>query len=467
MTIKNLLAILTLSFFTIQIQQQLTKMSKEPFNKTILNPNETLTRGELENLQLRHLRDCVRRLADVPFYKQKFAEHGVNHESIRSLNDISRLPLTTKADLRNGYPLGFLAVPREVVARFHGSSGTTGKPTIVAYTPDDLKLWSELCARFLVSGGLQSRHTVQIAFGYGLFTGGFGLHYGVERVGAAVIPAAAGNTRRQLMLMQDMQTDVLVCTPSYALTIADVLRNDNIDPASLTLKYAHLGGETWTEQMRETIESSLGILAFNNYGLSEVIGPGVSGECIERTGMHIQEDHFLVECLDPETLKPVPNGKPGELVITAMTKQAMPILRYRTRDIAVLYDDECPCGRTTRRMSRVIGRSDDMMIIRGVNVFPSQIEEALLRVEGAAPHYQIELTRPGTLDEVRVKVEVVPEKFSDKLADMASLKRRIEQEVTTITGLHITIDLLPPKSIDRFEGKAKRVIDLRGMKVEV
>ena len=441
-------------------------MLKEPFHHRIWSPFESLPRAEMQALQLDRLRDCVRRLVDVPFYKQKFHETGVGPESLRSLDDITRFPMTTKADLRNGYPLGFLAVPREQVVRFHGSSGTTGKPTMVAYTKNDLELWSDLCARFLVSGGLQARHTVQIAFGYGLFTGGFGLHYGVEKVGAAVIPAASGNTRRQLMLMQDMQSDAMVCTPSYALTIAEMLRNEKIDVSTLSLKYAHLGGEPWTEQMRETIEEAFGILAFNNYGLSEVIGPGVSGDCIEHNGMHIQEDHFLFECINPETLEPVPTGTPGELVITAMTKEAMPILRYRTRDLAVLYDEVCPCGRTTRRMSRVIGRSDDMMIIRGVNVFPSQIEEALLTIEGAAPHYQIELTRPGTLDEVRIRVEVLPEHFSDKLADMTSLKRKLEQEVAVITGLHIAVDLMPPKSLERFEGKAKRVLDLRDMKVE-
>ncbi len=425
-----------------------------------------MPREELRALQFVRLRDCVRRLAGVPFYKKKFDAAGLRAEDIRSVDDIAKLPLTTKSDLRDQYPLGMLAVPRDRVVRFHGSSGTTGKPTMVAYTKNDLELWSDLCARFLTSGGLQPRHTVQIAFGYGLFTGGFGLHYGVEKVGAAVIPAASGNTKRQLMLMQDMRTDAIVCTPSYALTIAEMLRAEKIDPRSLTLKYAHLGGEPWTEQMRCAIEEAFDIQAFNNYGLSEVIGPGVSGDCIERTGMHIQEDHFLFECLDPETHEPVPFGRPGELVITAMTKEAMPILRYRTRDIAILYDDPCPCGRTTLRMSRVIGRSDDMMIIRGVNVFPSQIEEVLLGVEGAAPHYQIELTRPGTLDEVRVRVEVLPEHFSDKLADMTQLKRRIEQSIRQTTGILMQIDLMPPKSLDRFEGKARRVVDNRDLKVE-
>ncbi len=441
-------------------------MSKKPFRERIWSSYETLPREELRALQFVRLRDCVRRLVNVPFYKEKFAASCFKPEDIRGVEDIAKLPLTTKADLRDQYPLGMLALPREQVVRFHGSSGTTGKPTMVAYTKTDLECWSDLCARFLVAGGLVPEHTVQIAFGYGLFTGGFGLHYGVEKVGAAIIPAASGNTKRQLMLMQDMKTDVLVCTPSYALTIAEAFKAEKGDPRALPLRYAHLGGEPWTEPMRNAIEEAFDIEAFNNYGLSEIIGPGVAGDCPARTGMHIQEDHFLFECLDPETLEPVPPGTPGELVITAFTKEAMPILRYRTRDIAVLYDDPCPCGRTTLRMSRVVGRSDDMMIIRGVNVFPSQVEEALLAVEGAAPHYRIELTRPGTLDEVRVRVEVLPELFSDKLADMTQLKRRTEYAIQQITGVQMQVDLLPPNSLERFEGKAKHVIDNRNLKIE-
>jgi phenylacetate-CoA ligase len=403
----------------------------------------------------------VAAVTDVPFYRDAFQRSKVTPERIRSLDDLRRLPLTTKADLRGHYPLGFLAVDRRRVARFHGSSGTTGKPTFVAYTPEDLTTWADLCARFLVAGGLAPEHTVQIAFGYGLFTGGFGLHYGVERVGASVIPAASGNTPRQLMLMQDLQTDVLVCTPSYALYLADAARADGIDPRRLPLSLAHFGGEMWTEDMRTTIESDLNLLAFNNYGLSEVIGPGVSGECMARTGMHIQEDHFIVECIDPETLEPVEPGQRGELVFTSLTKQAMPILRYRTRDIASLDPAPCPCGRTTRRMSRVVGRTDDMLIIRGVNVFPSQIEEALLRVDGTAPHYQIDVTRPGNLDEVTIRVEVQPESFSDEMRIMQDLRMRIDRQVQSITGIRARIELVAPKTLERFQGKAKRVIDHR------
>jgi phenylacetate-CoA ligase len=422
---------------------------------------EVMPRDELRALQLERLRRVVERVAEVPFYKEAFAREGVTPESIRSLDDVRRLPFTTKEDLRQHYPLGFLCVPRAQVARIHGSSGTTGKPTLVAYTAEDLRTWTDLCARFLTAGGLRSDHLVHIAFGYGLFTGGFGLHYGVERVGAAVVPAASGNTPRHIMLMRDLQADVLVCTPSYALNIAEVAQQEGIDPRSLPIKFAHFGGEPWTDDMRREIEDSLDILAFNNYGLSEVIGPGVSGECYQRSGMHIQEDHFIVECLNPDTLEPVDEGEYGELVFTALTKQAMPILRYRTRDIAALDRCPCPCGRTGIKMSRVVGRTDDMLIIRGVNVFPSQIEEALLRVEGTAPHYQIVVSRPGTLDEMTVRVEMRPQDFSDRMTQMHALRERIDRAIHAITGLRVTVELVEPQTLDRSQGKAKRVLDLR------
>jgi len=441
-------------------------MPKVTYENRVWDPIENLPRPELKRLQLKRLQDCASRAAHLPFYAKKFAGMRVSPDTIKSLEDIRKMPLTTKADLRDYYPLGFCAVPREEIVRFHGSSGTTGKPTIVAYTRNDLELWSDLCARFLVAGGLQPHHTAQIAFGYGLFTGGFGLHYGVEKVGAAIIPASAGNTKRQIMLMQDIQSDALICTPSYALTILDVMKQEHIDPATLALKYAFFGGEAWTEQMREAIEGGMQIFASNNYGLSEIIGPGVSGECVARTGMHLQEDHFLVECLDPDTLEPVPDGEPGELVITGMTKEAMPILRYRTRDIARLDCEPCPCGRTFRRMSRVIGRSDDMLIIRGVNVYPSQIEEALLQVDGVSPHYEIELSRPQTFDVIKVRVEIASEQFSDKVSDMTVLKERISAAITQVTSVHMQVEMLQPRTLTRFEGKAARVNDLRDLKVE-
>lgn len=422
---------------------------------------ETMPRERLAATQLQRLRAVCARVAEVPFYQRAFQQSGLDPTSIQTLDDIRRLPITTKSDLREYYPLGFLSVPREQIVRVHGSSGTTGRPTFVAYTAADLDLWTNMCARFLVAGGLQARHFVHIAFGYGLFTGGFGLHQGVERVGAAIVPAAAGNTPRQILLMQDLSADVLICTPSYALNIAEVAREQGVDPSTLPVRFGHFGGEPWTEDMRRRIEQELGIAAFNNYGLSEIIGPGVSGECACQDGMHIQEDHFLVECLNPDTLEPVPLGEPGELVITTLTKESMPLLRYRTRDIARLDDSPCACGRTTIRMSRVLGRTDDMLIIRGVNVFPSQIEEALLKVEGTAPHYLIEVSRPQSMDEVTVRVEIRPELFSDKVREMHELRTRIDREIHTITGIRVNVELVKPQTLERFVGKSKRVIDHR------
>jgi phenylacetate-CoA ligase len=432
-----------------------------PFENRIWDPAECLPRAALKILQVERLRDCVSRVAKVPFYREAFAERGITADSIRGLDDIRKLPFTTKEDLRQNYPLKFSAVPREKIARIHGSSGTTGKRTFVAYTAKDLDLWANLCARFLVSGGLRPEHMVHIAFGYGLFTGGFGLHYGVERVGAAVVPAASGNTQGQIELIMDLQPDALVCTPSYAAYIGEVILANGIDPKDLSLRFAHFGGEPWTEDMRGQIEADLGLMAFNNYGLSEVIGPGVSGECYVRDGMHIQEDHFLVECIDPETLEPVQEGERGELVFTAMTKEAMPIIRYRTRDIASLDYTPCPCGRTGVKMGRVAGRTDDMLIIRGVNVFPSQVEEALLRVEGTAPHYLIEVDRPGNLDEVKVSIEIRPEIFSDRMSEMQRLRDRIDRQIQAITGIRMNVQLVEHKTLERSMGKSKRVIDRR------
>ena len=436
-------------------------MAGFPFENRIWDAAETLPHEQLRALQVRRLRETVARAAEVPYYRDVFSRKGITPENIRSLDDLQRLPFTTKAVLREHYPLGFLAVPMAQVARIHGSSGTTGQPTFVAYTAEDRNTWADLCARFLVAGGLRPEHVVHIAFGYGLFTGGFGLHYGVERVGAAVVPAASGNTRRQVMLLKDLCADVLVCTPSYALNIAEVAAADHLDPRKLSLKFAHFGGEPWTEDMRLQIEETLDLMAFNNYGLSEVIGPGVSGECVARTGMHVQEDHFIVECVAPDTLEPVPPGESGELVFTSLTRQAMPVIRYRTRDIAALDDSPCPCGRTTVRMSRVVGRTDDMLIIRGVNVFPSQIEEALLRVEGTAPQYEIIIERPGSLDEVTVRVEVRGPEFSDSMSQMQKLRERIDREIQSITGIRVKVELVEPKTIERSMGKAKRVVDRR------
>ncbi|MBR1966129.1 MAG: phenylacetate--CoA ligase [Lentisphaeria bacterium] len=428
---------------------------------------ECMDRAERRALQLKRLKESIERASVLDFYKKKFKELGITADKINSLDDLRRLPITTKQDLRDYYPFGFFAVDRSKLVRIHASSGTTGKPTFVGYTKNDLDLWSTCCARFLVAGGLTPDQVTQIAFGYGLFTGGFGLHYGIEKVGAAIIPASSGNTQRQIMLLKDAKVDTVICTPSYALNIAEVIKAQGLKKGDLAWKFAHFGGEQWTEEMRLKIEDALGIYAFNNYGLSEIIGPGVSGECAARTGMHIQEDHFLVECLNPETLEPVAEGEEGELVITALSKEACPIIRYRTRDLSKLFWSEpCPCGRTTMRMSRVKGRTDDMMIIRGVNVFPSQVEEALMKVGGIAPHYLIELYRPGNLDQAVVKIEMLPETFSDKMDELQKLKNSIDREISAITGIHFDIQLVAPNSLERTGGKAKHVADYRGLKID-
>ncbi|MDO4558124.1 MAG: phenylacetate--CoA ligase [Planctomycetia bacterium] len=424
---------------------------------------ETLPRDQIRLLQVRRLKESVARMMRVPFFREKFEASGLTPDSVKSPDDIRRFPFTTKDDFRTNYPLGLLGDPLENVIRFHGSSGTTGKPTFVAYNREDLDIWAGLCARFLVAGGLTPDQICQISFGYGLFTGGFGLHYGIEKVGAAIIPVAAGNTARQIMMLTDMKPRTIIATPSYLLNIAEEVVASGIDPRSLHLRFAHLGGEPWTEDIRTAIESQLPIHCFDNYGLSEVGGPGVSGECYMRDGMHFQEDHFLVECIHPETLEPVPDGEIGELVITPLRRMAMPVCRYRTRDLARILPGEggCPCGRTGRRMTKLRGRTDDMLIIRGVNVFPSQIEIAMLTVPGVSPHYQIEVSRPAALDQVKLKVELLPDAFSDSMSEMQMFREKIARAVHASTGLHIQIELYPPKTLERFLGKARRVIDTR------
>jgi phenylacetate-CoA ligase len=419
----------------------------------------------LRALQLSKLQALAARVyATVAPYKTAFDKAGVSPADIRTLDDLRRLPFTTKENLRNNYPLGYLAIPREEVARFHGSSGSTGKPTFVAYSKNDMINWADLCARFLYAGGLRANMTAQVSFGYGLFTGGFGLHQGIERVGAAVLPASSGNTARQLILLQDMGAEYLICTPSYALHLADGISGGSIDRTSLKLRGMFLGSEPWTENMRRRMEESLGIYVENNYGLSEIQGPGVSGECAFRNGMHIAEDHFIVECVDPETLEPVPDGAEGELVFTTLNKEAFPLIRYRTRDISTITREPCPCGRTGALMSRVTGRTDDMLIIRGVNVYPSQIETALLNIPAASPHYLIEVSRPGTMDEVTVHVELKPEGMADSISEMNVIRDRIISSIASVTGLHVAVSLEPPNTLERFEGKSKRVKDTRNFK---
>jgi len=423
---------------------------------------ETMERWELRSLQLRRLQDTVMRAYyRVPFYRKKMDELGVTPDSIKSLDDIRRLPLTVKSDLRDNYPFDLFAVPRNEIIRIHASSGTTGKPTVVGYTRSDLDSWTELVARIATAAGVSDGDTVQIAFGYGLFTGGFGLHYGCEHIGASVIPASSGNTDRQLMLMEDFRTTALVCTPSYALHISEVAEERGVDFKNLPLKWGLFGGEPWSDTMRDQIELRLNITATDNYGLSEIIGPGVSGECLEQDGLHINEDHFYPEVVDPDTLDPVPDGEEGEIVFTSLTKEALPIIRYRTRDITCIMPGECPCGRTLRRMARVSGRTDDMLIIRGVNVFPTQIESVLMEIKGAEPHYQLIVDRKGTLDTIEVLVEVSPAIFTDEMKKMNAFQKQITHRINSTLGIGVKVTLVEPKTIERSTGKAKRVIDKR------
>lgn len=423
---------------------------------------ETITRQDMERLQLERLRSCIERVSKaVPFYRAKLSEAGVTAESIRSLDDLARLPFTTKHDLRDHYPFDLLAVPMKEVIRLHASSGTTGKPTVVAYTRNDMNLWSELMARTYVAAGVTEDDVVHNAYGYGLFTGGLGFHYGAERLGATVIPVSGGNTKRQLMLMRDFGSTVLCCTPSYSLLIAEVAEEVGVDLKSLPLKVGIFGAEPWSERMREEIESRLGLVALNVYGLSEVIGPGVSVECTEKQGMHIFEDHFIPEIIDPNTGKRLPDGEMGELVFTCVTKEALPLLRYRTRDRTRLNREKCACGRSTVRMERIVGRTDDMIIVRGVNVFPSQIETVLLQVGEVEPHYQIVVDRSADyLDELDVLVEASPEVYGNQ-ESLIQLEKRLNYEVQSALGITCNVKLVGPREIARSEGKAARVVDKR------
>ncbi len=430
----------------------------------ILNEEfETLPREALEALQLKRLKALVERVyAAVPYYRRKMDDNGVKPSDIKKLGDLARLPFTTKEDLRLNYPFGLFAVPFERVVRIHASSGTTGKPTVVGYTKGDIDTWAELMARTLTCGGAHQGDVVHNAYGYGLFTGGLGAHYGAERLGAAVIPISGGNSKRQIMIMQDFGSTVLMCTPSYALNLADVMKEMGVDPSSLKLRVGLFGAEPWSENMREEIEKKLKISAIDIYGLSEVMGPGVASECIEeKRGLHVFEDFFIPEIIDPVTGKPRPHGEAGELVFTTITKEAFPVIRYRTKDISKLITEPCRCGRTFHRMQRITGRSDDMLIIRGVNVFPSQIEHVLMSIEGVEPHYQIIVDREGALDVVEVQVEVSEDIFSDEVKVLERLSRRIEREIKDLLGITCKIKLVEPKTIQRSEGKAKRVIDNR------
>ncbi|MDD2486168.1 MAG: phenylacetate--CoA ligase [bacterium] len=423
---------------------------------------ECACREEIDELQRQNLARTLKWAYDnVAMYRRRMDKAGFDPTAFKGPDDLRRLPFTTKQDLRDNYPFGLFAVPKDKLVRIHSSSGTTGKPTVVGYTRRDLRTWSELVARMVTAAGVTHRDTIQISFGYGLFTGGFGLHYGMERVGASVIPVSSGNTQRQLMIMQDFGTTALVSTPSYAMYMAETLAEAGIDPAGLKLRYGLFGSEPWSEEMRTELEHKWNITATDNYGLSEIMGPGVSGECLLKQGMHLAEDHFLFEIIDPKTEEPLPAGEEGELVITTLTKEALPVIRYRTRDITRIITDPCPCGRTLYRMTRVVGRTDDMLIIRGVNVFPSQVESVLLEIEGTQPHYQLVVDRQGQLDTLEVWVEVSDNLFFNEMKRMHELSETIRSRIESVLGLNVRIKLVEPRSLARSEGKAKRVLDMR------
>ncbi|HOV86184.1 MAG TPA: phenylacetate--CoA ligase [Syntrophobacteraceae bacterium] len=424
---------------------------------------ETLPREALEAIQLRRLQSVVERVyATVPFYRKKFQESGVRPGDIQSLADLRRLPFTTKQDLRDNYPFGMFAVPMDNVVRIHASSGTTGKPTVVGYTARDIHTWAELMARSLAAAGGTRGDIIHNAYGYGLFTGGLGIHYGAERLGASVIPISGGNTKRQILIMKDFGPTILTCTPSYALHLAEVAAEAGIDFSRLNFKAGIFGAEPWSEGMREEIERKLHLKALDIYGLSEVMGPGVSMECIEaKNGLHVYEDHFIAEIINPDTGEVLPHGETGELVFTTITKEAFPVIRYRTRDVTSLIPEPCVCGRSHIRMKRVSGRTDDMLIIRGVNVFPSQIESVLMEIEEVEPHYQLVVDREGNLDTLTVMVEIGEEAFSDEVRKLQALEKKISKNIKEYLGVSATVKLVEPKMIARSEGKAQRVIDKR------
>jgi len=424
---------------------------------------ETLPREALEALQLKRLVATLERVyATVPFYKKKFDEYGVKPSDVKTLKDLQRFPFTTKFDLRDNYPFGLFTVPLEQVVRIHASSGTTGKQTVVGYTRRDIQTWSELMARSLSAGGARKSDIIHNAYGYGLFTGGLGVHYGAEKIGASVIPMSGGNSKRQIIIMQDFGSTILTCTPSFALHLAEVGQEMNVDVRKLKLRVGIFGAEPWSERMRDEIERKMNIQAIDIYGLSEVIGPGVSIECIEaKRGLHIFEDHFIPDIIDPKTERALPYGQKGELVFTTITKEAFPLIRCRTRDISALYPEPCKCGRTLVRMERVSGRSDDMLIIRGINVFPSQIESVLMNIEGVEPHYLLIVDRKENMDTLEVHVEVHEKIFSDEVKNLQFIGRKIEKDIKDLLGVTAAVKLVEPKSIQRSEGKAQRVIDKR------
>ena len=432
----------------------------------IWSKEETLSRAEMESLQLARLQETVQRVYEkVPYYRAKMDEKGVKPQDIKTLADLSKLPFTTKQDMRDTYPFGLFAVPKDELVRIHASSGTTGKPTVVGYTRGDLETWTDCVSRIACMGGASEKDVAQICFGYGMFTGALGLHYGLEKIGAAIVPSSTGNSEKQLMYMQDFQTSLLVATPSYALRLAEVARENGIDPKTdLNIKIALVGSELLTDAMREEMHAAWGkdVKITSNYGMSELMGPGVSGECLQHCGMHINEDYFIPEIIDSNTGEVLPVGEKGELVITCIKKEGLPLIRYRTKDVTRLFYEPCACGRTTCRMENLSGRSDDMLKIRGVNVFPGQIEEVVLSVPELGPHYEIIVEREGYSDKLTVRVEL--NKETDSFAELQRIENTTRNKLKVVLGLDAKIRLESPNTLQRFEGKAKRIKDLRGNK---
>jgi phenylacetate-CoA ligase len=425
---------------------------------------EMLPENSKKAYQGDQLARLIRRVYDsIPFYKKRMDTVGIRPDSVSSIADIGKLPFTTKDDLRDNYPFGMFAVPMDRVTEIHTSSGTTGKPVIGGYTRGDIDVWSEVMARCLTASGTTEKDVVQNAYGYGLFTGGLGVHYGARRIGATVVPISGGNTKRQIMILQDFKSTILTCTPSYCLYLAEVGEQMGVNFASLPLRAGNFGAEPWSNNMRKEIERRLSLLALDIYGLTEIIGPGVGNECEYKCGVHICDDHFYPEIINPETSEVLPYGEVGELVITTLTREATPLLRYRTRDITRLIPGQCECGRTSIRMERIMGRTDDMLIVRGVNVFPSQIEEVLVNIEGVEPHYQIVIERDGALDELEVHVEMNERLISDEIKGLEQAERKIKDDIESMLGIKVGVRLVEPKTIARSEGKAKRVIDKRAL----
>lgn len=423
---------------------------------------ETMSRAKIAELQLERLQYTVRYCYDnVPFYKKKLDDAGVSPEQIRSLDDIRRIPPTTKADLRDNYPFGLFAVPMRDIVRVHASSGTTGKPTVVGYTKHDLDLWSDCVARLCAAAGATADDIVQISFGYGMFTGALGLHYGLEKLGCMVVPNSSGNTEKALMFMRDFKTSALVATPSYALYMAETAKTLDYPMSDYHLRLGLFGSEGCTPEMRTQIENGWGLFATDNYGMSELMGPGVSGECTERCGLHINEDYFLTEIVDPNTLEPLPEGETGEVLITTLTKEGIPLLRYRTRDISRITYEPCKCGRTFARMDKIKGRSDDMLKIRGVNVFPSQIESVLVGMDKISPHYQLIVRREDFADTLEVQVELSDTSLLESYGKIQDLQNVVKHKIHTVLGIQCKVNIVEPNTIERFVGKAKRVVDLR------